>query len=125
MEFPATAKELADLILIWVGFGTLVGLAAKGIMPGRDPGGPIATLAMGVGGSVIGCGILMYLSNGRRITPISTEGFLVATGGAFVLLFFYRLLSGRFLQENVSGEPHFQRRRRRARRAAEIYESDL
>ena len=36
----------ANILLTWVGFGTLVGLLAKAIMPGRDPGGSIATLAM-------------------------------------------------------------------------------
>jgi len=35
----------------WVGFGTIVGLMAKAIMPGRDPGGAVATLSMGVGGT--------------------------------------------------------------------------
>ena len=52
----ALAQQWANDVLIWVGFGTIVGLAAKAIMPGRDPGGAVATLAMGVGGSIIGCG---------------------------------------------------------------------
>jgi uncharacterized membrane protein YeaQ/YmgE (transglycosylase-associated protein family) len=86
-------------LLTWIGFGTLVGLMAKAIMPGRDPGGSIATLLMGIGGSVIGCGTLMFFYEGQRVTPISLVGFLVATGGAFILLFFYRLLAGRFFQE--------------------------
>ncbi len=89
-------SQWANDVLVWIGFGTIVGLVAKAIMPGRDPGGSIATLLMGVGGSVIGCGTLMYFYDGERITPISPLGFAVATGGAFILLFFYRLLSGRF-----------------------------
>ena len=52
------------------------------VMPGRDPGGPIATLMMGVGGSVIGCGTLMFFFDARNITPISVIGFATATGGA-------------------------------------------
>jgi uncharacterized membrane protein YeaQ/YmgE (transglycosylase-associated protein family) len=105
-------------LLTWVGFGTLVGLLAKAIMPGRDPGGSIATLLMGIGGSVIGCGTLMFFYGGERVTPISPVGFLVATGGAFILLFFYRLLSGRFFVEGERAtratvrSPH--RRRRQA-----------
>ncbi len=88
-------SQWANDVLVWIGFGTIVGLVAKAIMPGRDPGGSIATLLMGIGGSVIGCGTLMYFYDGERITPISPLGFAVATGGAFILLFFYRLLSGR------------------------------
>jgi uncharacterized membrane protein YeaQ/YmgE (transglycosylase-associated protein family) len=88
-------EHWANDILVWVGFGTIVGLLAKGIMPGRDPGGAVATLAMGVGGTVIGCGVFAYFSGSmERITPISPLGFAVATGGAFTLLFFYKLLGG-------------------------------
>lgn len=111
-------QQWAHDLLTWVGFGTLVGLLAKAIMPGRDPGGSIATLLMGIGGTIVGCGSLMFFYDGERVTPISPVGFLVATGGAFILLFFYRLLAGRFF---VEGErvsrvsvraPH--RRRRQA-----------
>ena len=62
-------------------------------MAGRDPGGAVATLAMGVGGTVIGCGVFAYFAGSmERITPITPVGFVVATGGAFTLLFFYKLL---------------------------------
>lgn len=108
-------EQWASDLLTWVGFGTLVGLLAKAIMPGRDPGGSIATLLMGIGGTVIGCGTLMFFYDGQRVTPISPVGFLVATGGAFILLFFYRLLAGRFFQEGerrrtVVRAPHRRRR---------------
>ena len=92
-ELAATAQQWANDLLVWVGFGTIVGLLAKAIMPGRDPGGAIATLAMGVGGTVIGCGLFTYFGGGRAITPISPLGFGVAIGGAFVILFFYKLLA--------------------------------
>jgi uncharacterized membrane protein YeaQ/YmgE (transglycosylase-associated protein family) len=87
-------QQLANDILVWIGFGTVVGLLAKAIMPGRDPGGAIATLAMGIGGSMIGCGLVSYFWAGYRITPISWQGTLVGVAGAFLLLFFYRLLGG-------------------------------
>ena len=51
LQFPELVQQWANDILVWVGFGTIVGLLAKAIMPGRDPGGAIATLAMGVGGT--------------------------------------------------------------------------
>ena len=81
-------EQWAGDLLTWVGFGTLVGLLAKAIMPGRDPGGSIATLLMGIGGTVIGCGTLMFFYDGQRVTPISPLGFLVATGGAGLLYCF-------------------------------------
>jgi uncharacterized membrane protein YeaQ/YmgE (transglycosylase-associated protein family) len=112
----AFAEQAAHTLLVWVGFGTLVGLAAKAIMPGRDPGGPIATLMMGVGGSVIGCGTLMFFFDARNITPISVIGFATATGGAFILLFFYRLLSGGFITEAEEGDQVIHRRNRRRRK---------
>ncbi|MDX1962771.1 MAG: GlsB/YeaQ/YmgE family stress response membrane protein [Pirellulales bacterium] len=99
-DFQVLLERCAHDVLMWVGFGTLTGLLAKAIMPGRDPGGPIATVLMGIGGCVIGCGTLMFFYEGQRVTPISPVGFLVATGGAFIILFFYRLLSGRLLREH-------------------------
>jgi uncharacterized membrane protein YeaQ/YmgE (transglycosylase-associated protein family) len=120
VELPANLQHLLNDILVWVGFGTLTGLLAKAIMPGRDPGGAIATLMMGIGGSVIGSGILAFFWQGHRVTPISPLGFVVATAGAFVLLFFYRLLSGRFNVEagDRVGQPAYRRyaTRRRAPR---------
>jgi len=50
---------------------------------------------------VIGCGTLMFFWNGLRVSPISPLGFVVATGGAFLLLFFYRLLAGRYFKEGT------------------------
>lgn len=92
-------KLLANDVLVWVGFGTLVGLLAKAIMPGRDPGGAVATLAMGIGGTIIGCGIVEFFYAGERVTPISPLGFVVSTGGAFVILLFYRILGGFWFRE--------------------------
>lgn len=92
--------HLIDQVLIWVGFGTIVGLVAKAIMPGRDPGGAVATLMMGIAGTIIGCAVLMYATGGHHVSPISPLGFLVGTAGAFVILFFYKLLSGRIINEN-------------------------
>ncbi|WP_199188616.1 MULTISPECIES: GlsB/YeaQ/YmgE family stress response membrane protein [Pirellulaceae] len=116
----------ANLFLTWVGFGTLTGLFAKAIMPGRDPGGPIATLAMGIGGSVIGCGMLSLFFEGTKVSPLSPLGFAVATGGAFMILFFYRLLSGHVIDEShPSTAPRrmrlYSHRRRSDRSAADRY----
>jgi len=124
LELPEAARQAANDLLVWIGFGTLVGLLAKAIMPGRDPGGAVATLLMGIGGTVIGCGTLMFFWRGHRVTPLSLEGFVVATAGAFILLFFYRLLSGRVIREGVPRGHLPAVRRRRARRHSTIVEDE-
>lgn len=76
-------------ILGWVLFGLVVGIVAKLLMPGRDPGGFIITTVLGIVGAVIG-GFL-----GRSLGlygPGEAAGFLMATLGAVVLLFLYRML---------------------------------
>ena len=125
-ELPGIAQQWANDILVWIGFGTLVGLLAKGIMPGRDPGGAVATLAMGIMGTVIGCGLVSYFIAGQRVTPISPLGFFVGTGGAFIILFFYRLLAGRCGIEPGHGtRPRFRTVTRRARvRQPELVEEE-
>lgn len=117
-ELPPDAQRIVNDFLVWIGFGTLVGLLAKAIMPGRDPGGAIATIMMGILGSIIGCGTLLFFWEGKRITPISPIGLLVATTGAFVLLVFYRVLAGHWLRED-GGRPTL-RRRVRAPKYAEV-----
>ncbi len=123
-EFPVATQQWVNDILVWIGFGTLVGLLAKAIMPGRDPGGAITTLLMGIGGVIIGCGAWSLFSTGPRITPVSPIGMLVATAGAFALLFFYRLLGGYWYDEDAAGvvERKHRRRRDRRRRYADAYE---
>ena len=111
-------------LLRWVGFGTLTGLAAKAIMPGRDPGGAVTTMLMGIGGSVIGCGTVMFFWRDATLDPISGRGFVAATLGAFMLLFFYRLLAGNFFLEQDIHEDHLSHRASRRRRRRRITRRD-
>ncbi len=103
IQLAEQAPLWANTVLVWIGFGTLVGLLAKAIMPGRDPGGAVATLAMGIGGTVIGCATVSYFYAGVHVTPLSPLGLLVATVGSFTLLFFYRLLGGYWFVEGDRG----------------------
>jgi uncharacterized membrane protein YeaQ/YmgE (transglycosylase-associated protein family) len=76
-------------VLGWILFGLVVGIVAKLLMPGRDPGGLIITTLLGIVGAVLG-GFL-----GRSLGlygPGEPAGFLMATLGAVVLLFLYRML---------------------------------
>ena len=74
----------------------------------------------GIAGCIIGCGTLMFFTNGTRVTPVSLTGFLCGTGGAFVLLFFYRLLSGSLLNEVDESDDNWMRRLRRRRHRTQI-----
>lgn len=105
-------------LLVWVGFGTLVGLAAKALMPGRDPGGAVGTLMMGITGSIIGCGTLLFFRAEAKVTPISPLGFVAGVVGAFTLLLFYRILSGQLFREAVEGDDEGRGTRKRRRRRA-------
>lgn len=83
-----------QLLLTWVGFGTLVGLLAKAIVPGKDPGGALGTVVLGILGTIFGAALLAFYSSDLRVTPISLPGFLVALAGTSLLLVTYRLISG-------------------------------
>jgi uncharacterized membrane protein YeaQ/YmgE (transglycosylase-associated protein family) len=76
-------------VLGWILFGLIVGAIAKLLMPGRDPGGFIITMALGIAGALLG-GFL-----GRFVGwygPNDAAGFFMSVLGAIVLLFVYRLL---------------------------------
>lgn len=124
MEPPAFMEQVQILthdVLMWIGFGTLVGLLAKAIMPGRDPGGAVATLLMGIAGTVLGCAVLSYFYEGAHVSPISLLGFAAGTGGAFVLLAFYRILGGFWFVEGAA-PPRRRVYRRPVRRRTYVVE---
>ena len=79
-------------VLGWIVFGLIVGIVAKFLMPGRDPGGIIVTMALGIVGALlggfIGRSMGMYGAN-------QGAGFLMSVVGAIVVLFIYRMLVGR------------------------------
>ena len=79
-------------ILGWILFGLIVGAVAKLLIPGRDPGGIIVTMLIGIAGAVIGGFV------GRALGLYGegeAAGFIMATLGAIVLLVLYRMLVGR------------------------------
>ena len=79
-------------VLGWIVFGLIVGVIAKVLMPGRDPGGLIVTVLLGVAGAVVGGFV------GRSLGwygPNDNAGFLMSIGGAIVLLAIYRMLFAR------------------------------
>ena len=79
-------------IVGWILFGLIVGVIAKLIMPGRDPGGIIVTMLLGIVGAVLG-GFL-----GRSLGfygPQQAAGWLMSIVGAILVLMVYRVLTRR------------------------------
>jgi uncharacterized membrane protein YeaQ/YmgE (transglycosylase-associated protein family) len=91
-ELSPTAQHWVNVVLIWVGFGSVAGLLARAILPVRDPSGPLPTLTLGIAGSAVGLGILSCFEGNGPLNPISPLGLLSAAGGALGLLVLYRIL---------------------------------
>ena len=76
-------------IIGWIVFGLVIGILAKLLMPGRDPGGFIITALLGIAGAVLGGFI------GRALGfygPGEAAGFVMSLLGAVILLFIYHKL---------------------------------
>ena len=78
-------------IIAWIVFGLIAGLIAKWIMPGNDPGGFIVTILIGIAGAVIGGFIGSAIGFGG-VDGFDFRSFLVAIGGALLLLWIYRMV---------------------------------
>jgi uncharacterized membrane protein YeaQ/YmgE (transglycosylase-associated protein family) len=79
-------------ILSWILFGLVVGALAKLVMPGKDPGGIIVTILLGIAGALLGG----FLGRSLGIMGEGQEaGWIAAFIGAILLLLIYRLVVGR------------------------------
>jgi uncharacterized membrane protein YeaQ/YmgE (transglycosylase-associated protein family) len=75
----------------WIVLGLIAGIFAKWIMPGKDGGGLIMTILLGVAGAFVG-GYLGSLVGIGGIGGLNIVSILTATAGALLLLFIYRQL---------------------------------
>jgi uncharacterized membrane protein YeaQ/YmgE (transglycosylase-associated protein family) len=76
-------------ILSWILFGLVVGIIAKLLMPGRDPGGFIVTILLGIAGALVGGFV------GRALNLYGENegaGWLMSILGAIILLALYRMM---------------------------------
>jgi uncharacterized membrane protein YeaQ/YmgE (transglycosylase-associated protein family) len=79
-------------IIGWIVIGGIAGAIAKLLMPGRDPGGCIITVLLGIAGAVVAGWV------GRATGlygPDWRAGFVAAIVGSFIILLIYRLIAGR------------------------------
>ena len=80
-------------IISWIVFGLIAGVLAKFLMPGRDPGGMIITILIGIAGAMVGGYISTFLGFGD-VSGFDLRSLGIAIGGAFLLLVGYRILKG-------------------------------
>jgi len=79
-------------VIVWILFGLIVGIVARFLMPGRDPGGFVVTTILGIVGAVLGGFMGRAMGLYREGEP---AGFLMAVVGAVVLLALYRAVARR------------------------------
>jgi uncharacterized membrane protein YeaQ/YmgE (transglycosylase-associated protein family) len=86
-EGGAVMQILATLVI-----GLIVGAIAKLLMPGKDPGGIIVTILLGIAGAFVGT----YVGRALGLyAPGASAGFIMSVAGAMLLLFIYRLFMKR------------------------------
>lgn len=86
-------------LISWIVFGLIAGVIAKFLTPGRDPGGCIVTILLGIGGSIVGGYVAEYFNFAGRSGQMGDRGFLVrlafAVIGAILILLVYRMIAGK------------------------------
>jgi uncharacterized membrane protein YeaQ/YmgE (transglycosylase-associated protein family) len=86
-------------IISWIVFGLVAGAIAKLLTPGRDPGGCIITMLLGIAGAMVGGVIARMVGFTNQTQSLADRGFLsqlaFAVVGAVVILAVYHLIAGR------------------------------
>jgi len=87
-------KEDIMGFIVWIILGLVVGVIAKLLMPGKDPGGFIITIILGIAGAFVGGFIASKIGFGT-VTGFDIRSLLIAVGGAVLLLIVYRMIKRR------------------------------
>ena len=90
MELSVAAQAWVNLVLVWVGFGTVVGLVANMFLPAGSPPGLFGNLVIGVTGSCAGPMAFVHLLKPSHFHPMSPMGFIVAILASVIVLLLYR-----------------------------------
>lgn len=84
---------LPDNIIGWLVVGLVAGVLGKLLMPGKDPGGPVITILLGIAGAFLAYYLAPLIGfEDVRTNPSWTKTVIAATAGTFVLLAGYRLV---------------------------------
>ena len=86
-------------VIGWIIFGLIAGLLARWLMPGRDPGGCIVTVLLGIAGAVVGGFLARVLGVASSSVSLGDRDFFLqlafAVIGAVIILAIYRMLAGK------------------------------
>ncbi len=99
MDLSITAQSWLNLILIWLGFGTLVGLIARAFLPGGAPKTLLGVLAVGMAGSCVGPILYTMAFRPEHFQPISPLGLGLSISTALIFLLAFRA-GGALLKKN-------------------------
>lgn len=81
-------------IISWIILGLIAGALAKLLMPGRDPGGIIVTMLIGIAGAIVG-GFIASIIGFGTVTGLNIGSIIIAILGAVLLLWIYRKVASR------------------------------
>lgn len=79
-------------VIAWILLGLIAGALAKLLMPGRDPGGVLITILIGIAGAIVGGFIWNAFTGNDSYGDFDIGGILIAVLGAIILLWGYRTL---------------------------------
>lgn len=88
-------------ILAWIVLGLIAGLIARAIYPGRQPGGAIATILLGIAGALLGGWVGRGLTGGPVNEGLSFMSIVWAVIGALVVLFIWSMIARRRPERRV------------------------
>jgi uncharacterized membrane protein YeaQ/YmgE (transglycosylase-associated protein family) len=100
-RFCQQAEQMSSLrrpnmgIVSWIIFGLIAGALAKALMPGRDPGGCLVTMLLGIVGASVGGFIGTQVLHFGTVNKFDLRSLSIAILGALFILAIYRLLLGR------------------------------
>ena len=100
-NLSVTAQQWVNLILIWIGFATVIGLAVRSLLPGKEPSGLIGTLLIGILGCCVGPLVVTLVWKIKNFNPISPIGFCASAIFAFAFLLVYRIVFILFLRKKA------------------------
>jgi uncharacterized membrane protein YeaQ/YmgE (transglycosylase-associated protein family) len=91
MGSPSPGESIMSIVL-WILFGLIVGVIAKLLTPGREPGGFVLTMLLGIGGALLGGFVGRMI--GAYPSYQSTAGFFMSILGAVIILAVYHTIIG-------------------------------
>lgn len=81
-------------IIAWIVVGLIAGALARMLMPGKDPGGLVITILLGIAGAVVGGFIAVALNISNGVDDFDIGTIVLAVLGAMLILFGYRMVTG-------------------------------